>query len=383
MPPPEACRGRKSQVVPGEADIKCIVRVPSPDFPIDKLESEVATLQYIRAHTPVPVPKVIGWSSDPSNSAGTEYMILEKVPGVSAYHAWNTLNMEAKETLVRDVAKHLLSLFTLRFAQAGSLYPTHETSVRVGPLVTAPFFRALDGKVRLPQSPPLDLSQFRGPFTRPADSVSSSLKAELHVITHRREELLQEFKGNNALIELGEKILRKAIQLAEVYPGDLAIGCSSHSIAEPFSIKLDDFRLANIMIDERSGKVLGLIDFEGTTTAPLWMCAGHPYWVEEDEEDGRGEKDERARLRDVFNETIKAQGRIGEEWLETSEKGRFFRNFAAMLDYQVQVWARPFMERWVDERLAFAAKHPGVGLRERSLEDEVEEQYGISNAPAT
>lgn len=114
MSPPEACRGWKSQgistsnpdicdvlkltqiydiVVPSE-DVKYVVRVPSPDFPVDKLESEVrsltilsliltsrevATLQYIDANTSVPVPKVIAWSSDPSNSAGTEYMILEKV----------------------------------------------------------------------------------------------------------------------------------------------------------------------------------------------------------------------------------------------------------------------------------------------------------------
>ena len=62
-----------------DENIKYILRVPSPDSPVDKLSSEVATLQYIAANTSVLVPKVLAWSTDPFNSAGTEYMILEKV----------------------------------------------------------------------------------------------------------------------------------------------------------------------------------------------------------------------------------------------------------------------------------------------------------------
>jgi hypothetical protein len=57
-----------------EADIKYISRVPSQDFSVvDKFESDVATLQYIAAHTSVPVPKMLRWSTDPANSAGTKY----------------------------------------------------------------------------------------------------------------------------------------------------------------------------------------------------------------------------------------------------------------------------------------------------------------------
>lgn len=362
-------------VITGEAEIKYIVRIPSPDFPVDKLESEVATLQYIGANTSVPVPKVIAWSSDPSNSAGTEYMILEKLPGVSADDVWDTLKMEAKETLIRDVAKHLLSLFSLRFAQAGSLYSAQGNSVQVGPLITTPFFRAPDGEIRFPNSAPLDLSQFRGPFTRPADRISSSLKAELYVVKHRRDEVLQECDGNEKKLERAERVLQDAIRLAEVYPGNLAIGCSSDHLAEPFSIMLDDFRPGNVMIEEETGEVTGFIDFEGTTTAPLWMCARRPYWIEDDDDDDETEaKDENAHLRNIFDETIKAQGKIGEEWLEVSEKGRLFRWFSSKLDYNAPVWAS--LDRWVDERLAFAAEHPGVGLREKTIDEDIQERYG-------
>lgn len=225
----------------------------------------MATLQYIAANTSVPVPKVIGWSTDPSRSAETEYMLLEKVisspvpgtlditfaqiPGDSAYEVWDTLKMEAKETLVRDVSKYLLELFNLRFSHGGSLYSARGTAIEVGPLVTTPFFRALDGKVRFPKSDPLDLSQFRGPFTSVIDQATSSLKAELYVVERRRSELLQgEFKGREALLDLGNIVLQKAVKLVEVYPGELTSGICGSNSTKPFSIKLDDFRLANIMV---------------------------------------------------------------------------------------------------------------------------------------
>jgi len=148
------------------------------------------------------------------------------------------------------VAIHLISLFNLRFSLAGSLYSPQGT-VFVGPLVTTPFFHLLDGEARFPQSAPLDLTNFRGPFTRTTDLLSSSPKAELHVIKHRRSELLlQEFNGDEALLELGERVLEKVVQLIQAYPGELAIGPSSSSgdAALPFSMKLNDFRLENIMV---------------------------------------------------------------------------------------------------------------------------------------
>lgn len=163
---------------------------------------------------------------------------------------WDILKKEAKEKLVHDVAIHLVSLFRLRFSLAGSLFSPQGT-VLFGPLVTTPFFHALDGEVRFPQSAPLDLTKFRGPFTRATDLLSSNPKAELHVIKHRRSELLQEFKGkgDETLLELGERVLEKVVQLVEVYPGELDFGlASSGNAAWPFSMKLDDFHLANIMV---------------------------------------------------------------------------------------------------------------------------------------
>lgn len=132
--------------------------------------------------------------------------------------------------------------------------------------------------------------------------------------------------------------------------------------------------LTESQVDERSGQVLRLIDFEETTTAPLWMCAGFPRWIAHHETDENAEDEELAHLRGLFSETVKAQGKIGEDWLSASEKGALFRNFAHMLEYQVDIWASPSMEQWVDERLAFAKKHPGVGMPRKKLGEMIEER---------
>lgn len=96
------------------------------------------------------------------------------------------------------------------------MYYAQGPSVQVGPLIVVPFFRAPDGQVRFPRSIPLGLTQFRGPFTRAIDCRLSGLKAELHVLKHRRTELLQSFGGDEALFNLGEHIFKRAIQLIEV-----------------------------------------------------------------------------------------------------------------------------------------------------------------------
>jgi hypothetical protein len=170
--------------------------------------------------------------------------------GVPANTVWKDLKLPAKETFIRDVARSLLALFKVRFQKAGSLYPATGTSIRVGPLITTPFYRALDGVVRFPEEDPLDLSQFRGPFSRTSDFLSSAPKAELYVIKHRRDGVLRELDGDQARFDLGERVLETVVRLAETYPGNLPIGPPFPSDGNrSFSLKLNDFRLSNIMVN--------------------------------------------------------------------------------------------------------------------------------------
>ncbi|KAF4555815.1 Phosphotransferase enzyme-like protein 2 [Elsinoe fawcettii] len=85
-------------------------------------KSEVATMDYLRKHTSIPVPKVLDWNPDPSNPIGAEYIIMERVPGVSVLSKWDQMSMAQHTQLVRKVAQFCKQTYDLSFAAYGSIY---------------------------------------------------------------------------------------------------------------------------------------------------------------------------------------------------------------------------------------------------------------------
>ncbi|KAF8580487.1 hypothetical protein K439DRAFT_298741 [Ramaria rubella] len=237
--------------------LDAVVRVACPAFPRDKLESEVATYRFLNAFTKLPIPRIHAWNSDASNPVGAEYMIMDRIPGIPASMKWDSLSEEDKQNVVSQIAHHLLALFSLRFERAGSLcFDLTAAKFYVGPIVSTPFYRALDGFVRTPDIPVShDIDPNRGPFSTVSEYLSSFLKAELEFVSLHRSLALLEVQDSNTLspesrLEQGWRVIEKAIELCLVYPGDIPVlGKYSHP-EMPFGLKLDDFRLSNVMIDE-------------------------------------------------------------------------------------------------------------------------------------
>lgn len=180
------------------------------------------------------------------------------MPGISADTRWGTLSMDMKERVVSQVAEYLGAMFALRFNYAGALYltPTSKHDVYVGPIVSIPLYRALDGIIRVPDAElPLrtELSRYRGPFSNTSAYLQSFLHAELHILSHHRPIVLSELDGADeeaaaSRLEVAECVLRKALELCAVYPGNNQPGGPTSTLMTPFSLRLDDFRLSNIMV---------------------------------------------------------------------------------------------------------------------------------------
>lgn len=179
-----------------------------------------------------------------------------------------------KESVVSQVADYLMTIFALRFDSAGSLYlsSSSENGVTVGPVISTPFYRAANGVVRRRDADATstieELSHLRGPFSNTSDYLQSSLLAELHFISHHRSVTLSKLGGEEdeeaaiTRLEQGERVLRKALELCSVYPGNNQIHGQETTPIKPFSLRLDDFRLSNIMV--------------GSFRASL-VSAGHHY----------------------------------------------------------------------------------------------------------
>jgi hypothetical protein len=68
------------------------------------------------------VPKVLTWSSDPLNSVGAEYIIMEKASGVQLFNTWGTMSDSDRFELVQRITELEGKLASIRFPASGSLY---------------------------------------------------------------------------------------------------------------------------------------------------------------------------------------------------------------------------------------------------------------------
>ncbi|KAF2499208.1 hypothetical protein BU16DRAFT_603172 [Lophium mytilinum] len=85
------------------------------------INSEVATMAYVRSFTKIPVPKVLDWSDDDS-AIGTEYIIMEHAPGVQLHNKWLSMNPHQHMLCVKKVASIVVEMANPPFPAYGSLY---------------------------------------------------------------------------------------------------------------------------------------------------------------------------------------------------------------------------------------------------------------------
>jgi hypothetical protein len=99
-----------------------LFRISIPVDPFFKTESEVATMEYVRRHTSMPVPRVIGYSSSDENELGHEWSIIEMMPGQPLRTCWPTMDEESRVAVFSELAEHVKQLVSLRFSKYGNIY---------------------------------------------------------------------------------------------------------------------------------------------------------------------------------------------------------------------------------------------------------------------
>ena len=105
---------------------EAVARLPFPIVGSPHLvtASEVATMDFARTVLKIPVPRVLAWSSRPSN-VGTEFLICEKAPGVEMKEVWNNtqyqdfVNLAHISKAIYDIEKKFISC---QFSNYGSIF---------------------------------------------------------------------------------------------------------------------------------------------------------------------------------------------------------------------------------------------------------------------
>ncbi|RMD45109.1 hypothetical protein DV735_g117, partial [Chaetothyriales sp. CBS 134920] len=223
------------------------VQTPFAGPPKYTTAAEVAVLQFVKMYTHIPVPKVLGWSSDASNPVGAEYIFMEKAPGAQLFEKYGEMSELQKFTVLERLTELESELTKFRFPVYGSLYLRESMS-------------PTDKFENLSQD--LDPAQLF--------CIGPSCEREWH----RQGKNLSSY---GSAITSDEKItaLRHA---GEVF-ARLDAGTLLNKVGEPI-LWHHDIHMGNIYVsDEDPSKIVSLIDWQHVVIAPLFLQARFPGYL--------------------------------------------------------------------------------------------------------
>ncbi|KAI3391991.1 hypothetical protein diail_6367 [Diaporthe ilicicola] len=272
--------------------VKCIdqsflMRVTLPVCPHHKTRGEVATLRWVHDYTNIPVPEVIAFEDDNNNEIGFEWILMELMPGTSAYRRWRTMSVEQKSAITERIAEFQVELarhgaprspfskigtLDLKVAEGNGETPATATP---GQLVSHEFFMGNHLKYDIP----------RGPFRSSFDWLSSELRIIILEQTAALENAEDEDDREDAEEILGPT--RKLLSLLpKVFPNDQEQEVET-------ALWHDDLNLHNILVND-NGEITAVVDWECVSAMPNWVATMTPKFLV-------GESREKEPIRDDYS----------------------------------------------------------------------------------
>lgn len=293
---------------------RLLMRVSLPVCPRHKTRGEATTLGWLRERTTIPVPRILDFDDGNDNEIGFEWMLMEVLPGSSAYSRWRRLSMAQKVFLTQRVAEFQVQLLRhgscpgLAFRGVGTLESKDGSSVPMpGQLVSDIFFTGDHIQYDMP----------RGPFRSSHDWLLSHLKIaslEFEADLAHPEIDEDDKKDSEEMIVLVKRLMAL---LPKIFP----------SIQEPCertALWHHDLGLNNILVDHQ-GQNPALVDWEGVSAVPLWMAAQVPRFLrdqdreEEPKRDMYADDDEEVTAGDPDPNDLDNEGKDSLYWIHLME----------------------------------------------------------------
>ncbi|KAJ5478680.1 hypothetical protein N7530_004189 [Penicillium desertorum] len=307
-----------------------IMRVSLPVDPCYKVVSEVATMDWVRRITSLPIPRVIAHQPSRDNLIGFEWMLMTKLPGKPFGEVYQSLPFDVKARLVRKLAAGSACLFRYQLRGIGNIYggniygessvvensPSEETSstrqlidTKISDPAKEP---ASDGdsaststnsgagllnipdenssEWALPHVGRIVSMQFlwdshihqdvhRGPFRSSEDWITSRLllnENDCHsaLNKHSAGDLDSD---DEAEMEDATRTLQIIDNLKSLVP---LVFPMNNDDPEPSMIFHHDLSKHNILVDD-NGELTGLLDWECVSAVPLWKACSYPLFLDE------------------------------------------------------------------------------------------------------
>ncbi|KAK3997965.1 hypothetical protein QBC44DRAFT_376395 [Cladorrhinum sp. PSN332] len=221
-----------------------------------ELKAEVATMQFIKEYSDLAVPRVYAYALDENNPAAVAYMLIEVLPGIVAIDALGgyevhrgVIPSQYRQSFHRSVAACHVQITSLRLPKIGTIVRNREGGYESGPL-----------------------PGIGGPF----DTAAAFFEAWADNVKFKWDE-----ETIRRMMQRGPISADRMAAIIEQFPSQIKAMASRLSTRNngPFPLCHDDFLHSNIMVDENSFNVTGIIDWEGACTVP-WELIAFPEFLQ-------------------------------------------------------------------------------------------------------
>ena len=364
-----------------------LMRVTLPVDPYNKTNSEVATINFVRQNTDIPVPQILAFDDSSENELGFEWILMEMLPGGTLRTKWRKLSEEVKRELVKQVAKYQAQLFHHKFPAIGNNFISARDQPISKESPPSMVFHTEQAPQELQQSLPV-LGQLvsmvffwgdhitqdvpRGPFTNSADWI----RARLALVLADQERIIKTSDDEDDIEEAHDASAlagRLLTLLPSIFPPNT-------STPEQSVLFHDDLSMQNVLIDD-DGNITGIIDWECVSALPSWRACELPGFLQGRDRNEEPKRDqyspdngndtgelqkealdnegvnslywehlleyELTMLRDLF---LKEMESAAHKWVEELEKGAVKADFEQAVQNCDNSWRTYKVKSWLDAR---------------------------------
>ncbi|KAJ5783159.1 hypothetical protein N7457_004933 [Penicillium paradoxum] len=396
-------------------DEELIMRVSLPVDPHYKVNSEVATMNWVRQTTDIPLPVVLAYDSSQNNNIGFEWILMTKMPGKPLAKMWASLSPIQKSRLVKNIAGYFACLFQHQLRGIGNIHRTPigaenaTSSEQTTPLCHSSKLGETDSsdtpEDKSTTNPVPDVDRIvsmnfiwsskvhrdvnRGPFHSAHDWIQALLDLNEHAcwttLANAPNSFLEEYDEDE--IYRATKA-QEAIQMLRPLIPEIFPPRDPSDDPEPSVMLHKDLHWCNILLND-DGEISAILDWEFVSAVPLWRACNHPLLLQcpeyydqpsvEDyaqDEDGKVEelywvhlaRYESTLLRKIFLEEME---KLEPKWVEIHNSTQLQREFLyAMIDCQPDRYVDEIGE-WV-EKLTKEREGGSVGISSDMVDEQRE-----------
>jgi Ser/Thr protein kinase RdoA (MazF antagonist) len=223
----------------------CIARFTREAEPLAKVESELATIEYVRNNTTIPVPEIYLVNNSENHAVGAPFVLMEHIHGSPLDDMWEVLSLDHKLDAITQVAGIHGRLAGLKFDTIGCI----GTNQSVGPLLDqVEWWQPLGNHA----------------FTKTSDYLNSYMREDNPNRTESAQALYPTIKE-----KISAHLERNAL---------------NPTLHAPFRLIHPDLGFQNILVTQEDGmppKIRGVIDWDWSYIGLLYYLCEYPRRIQD------------------------------------------------------------------------------------------------------